>query len=283
MNVVALGLVRVKMFDPTVFAPKSDLKLLADWALTVLSEFILINEVAPGFVKVKIAEPTVLAPKSVLNSEADLAVIVFAEFILMNEVDPGSVNLNKLAPTVVAPKFVSASEAVVALVPPLAIATTPVMFVALPLKLAVIVPALKLPDVSLETIVLTVLALVALLATVKVALVVAFAENEADPVRPIPDTPNVKDASFMSVVIAKVPEVGRVRVDVPVEVKVTKWPPENDNSEPDEPMLSNVLLLLSKPFFTTNRVVVAIIDSLSSINYFLFLSSYSSCCYFINS
>jgi len=75
----------------------------------------------------------------------------------------------------------------------------------------------------------------------------------------------------------------KTKVDVPVEVKVTKWPPENDNSEPDEPMLSNVLLLLSKPFFTINRVVVAIIDSLSSINYFLFLSSYSSCCYFINS
>ena len=236
----------------------------------MLSEFILIKDVEPGFDKVKIAEPTALAPKSVLKSDADLVVIVLAEFILINEVDPGSVNLNKLDPTVVAPKFVNASAAVVAFVPPLAIATTPVTLVALPLKLAVIVPALKLPEVSLETIVFTVLALVALLVTVKVALVVAFAENEAEPPRPTPETAKVNEASFMSVVIAKVPEVGRVRVDVPVEVKVTGWPPENDNSEPDDPMLSKVLLLLSNPFFTTKRVVVAIIDSLSSINYFYF-------------
>ena len=238
----------------------------------MLSEFILIKDVAPGFVSVKIAEPTAFAPKSVLNSDADLAVIVLAELILINEVDPGSVNLNRLAPTVVAPKLVNASEAVVAFVPPFAIATTPVMLVALPLRLAVIVPAPKLPDASLETNVFTVLALVALLVTVKVALVVAFAENEAEPVKPTPETANVKEASLMSLVVASVPEVGRVRVDVPVEVKMTGWPPENDNSEPDEPILSKVLLLLSKPFFTTNRVVVAIIDSLSSINYFYFFN-----------
>lgn len=248
-----------------------------------MSVLILIKLVEPGFESVNNAEPTVVAPRSDLNSAAVLVDTVLAELILINVVALGSVNLNKLAPTVVAPKFVIADVADVAPVPPLIIATVPVTFVAFPSRLAVIVPALKLPDVSLDTTVLTVFALVALLVTVNVALVVAFAENEAEPPRPTPETAKVNEASFMSVVTAKVPEVGRVRVDVPAEVKVTGWPPENDNSEPDDPMLSKVLLLLSNPFFTTKRVVVAIIDSLSSINYFYFLSSNSSSCYLVHS
>lgn len=213
INVVAPGLLRVKMLEPTVFAPRSALKLLALCAVTVLSALILIKLVDPGLLRVKRAEPTVVAPRSDLNSDADLAETVLAEFIVIKLVELGSVNLNKFAPTVVAPRFVNAAAAVVAFVPPFAIATIPVTFVALPDKLAVIVPALKLPEASLETIVLTVFALVALLATVKVALVDAFAEKLAEPVRPTPETASVRDASLISVVIASVPvDVGNVRV-----------------------------------------------------------------------
>ena len=66
-----------------------------------------------------------------------------------------------------APKFVNAVAAVVAPVPPLAIATVPVTLpavvavVAFPVKLAVIVPAEKLPLTSLLTMVLTVFIFVA--------------------------------------------------------------------------------------------------------------------------
>ena len=66
-----------------------------------------------------------------------------------------------------APKFVNAVAAVVAPVPPLAIATVPVTLpavvavVAFPVKLAVIVPAEKLPLSSLFTMVLIVLIFVA--------------------------------------------------------------------------------------------------------------------------
>jgi hypothetical protein len=233
-----------------------------------LSALILIKLVEPGFESVNNAEPTVVAPKSDLNSAAVLVDTVLAELILINVVALGSVSLNKLAPTVVAPKFVIADVADVAPVPPLIIATVPVTFVAFPSRLAVIVPALKLPDVSLDTIVLTVFALVALLVTVNVALEEVLAEKLAEPDKPTPETPNVKVASLISPVVARVPVVGRVNVVVPVDVNVTKCPPEKESSDPDVPMLSRVLLLLSKPFFATNLEVVAIIDSLSSINYF---------------
>ena len=59
---------------------------------------------------------------------------------------------------------------------------------ALPDKAAVIVPALKLPEASLATIVLPVLALVALDVTVKVAAEDWLAVNVCDPDKPVPDT-----------------------------------------------------------------------------------------------
>lgn len=59
---------------------------------------------------------------------------------------------------------------------------------ALPLKAAVIVPALKLPDASRATIVEAVFRLVALDVTVNVEPVAWLAVNVAEPDRPVPDT-----------------------------------------------------------------------------------------------
>ena len=62
--------------------------------------------------------------------------------------------------------------------------------VAFPLKVAVIVPALKLPEPSLATIVDAVFALVALEVTVNVCAELPL--NVAEPDKPVPDTANVK-------------------------------------------------------------------------------------------
>ena len=59
---------------------------------------------------------------------------------------------------------------------------------ALPLNVAVMVPALKLPEASRATMALAVFALVALDVTVKVELPDWFAVNEAEPDKPVPDT-----------------------------------------------------------------------------------------------
>ena len=66
-----------------------------------------------------------------------------------------------------------------------------VAVVALPLNAAVIVPALKFPEASRATIVLAVFALVALDVTVKVLLPDWLAVNDAEPDKPVPDTPSV--------------------------------------------------------------------------------------------
>jgi len=63
--------------------------------------------------------------------------------------------------------------------------------VALPVKDAVIVPAEKLPDPSLATIVEAVLADVALEVTVKVVFPDWFAVKLAEPESPVPDTESV--------------------------------------------------------------------------------------------
>lgn len=65
---------------------------------------------------------------------------------------------------------------------------------ALPLNVAVIVPALKLPDPSLDTNAPTVFALVALLVTVKVIAPDPLYIPEPD--RPVPDTPIVRLLRF---------------------------------------------------------------------------------------
>jgi hypothetical protein len=62
---------------------------------------------------------------------------------------------------------------------------------ALPLNVAVIVPALKFPEPSLATIVDAVFALVALEVTVNVCAELPL--NVAEPDNPVPDTANVKE------------------------------------------------------------------------------------------
>ena len=71
-----------------------------------------------------------------------------------------------------------------------------VAVVAVPVKLAVIVPALKLPDPSLATIVDDVFALVAFDVTVNVELPDWFAVNDAEPLRPVPEVFNVRVPLF---------------------------------------------------------------------------------------
>ena len=88
------------------------------------------------------------------------------------------------------PKFSLAVPGVVAPVPPFAIATVPVTFVAevavkaFPARFAVMVPAVKLPLASLETIefgVLELVAVVALLLTFPAVVIVESFESEMEP------------------------------------------------------------------------------------------------------
>jgi hypothetical protein len=71
-----------------------------------------------------------------------------------------------------------------------------VAVVALPDKEAVIVPAVKLPEASLATIVDAVFALVALDVTVNELAPAWLAVNEAEPDRPVPDTAIVNAPLF---------------------------------------------------------------------------------------
>ena len=91
-----------------------------------------------------------------------------------------------------------------------------VAVVALPLNAAVIVPAEKPPEASLETMVETVFALVALEVTVKVEAPDWFAVKVAEPERPTPETPIVRVPSPVPEVKATVPVLaGKVIVFVP--------------------------------------------------------------------
>ena len=103
--------------------------------------------------------------------------------------------------------------------PPFATATTPLTLVALPDNVAVIVPALKLPEPSRATRVEAVLASVAFDATVKDEEPDWLAEKVAEPDNPVPDTAIVNVPLFTvgtSEVSAIVPVVaGIVMVVVP--------------------------------------------------------------------
>lgn len=85
--------------------------------------------------------------------------------------------------------------------------------------MAVIVPALKLPDASRATIVEAVFALVAFDVTVNVELPDWLAVKDAEPDRPVPEVASVRVPLLtvgMSEVKANVPvAVGRVSVGVP--------------------------------------------------------------------
>lgn len=58
---------------------------------------------------------------------------------------------------------------------------------------------------------------------------------------------------------AKVPDVGNVMLVLPDVVMVTALAPDNVSEAPDVPMLVMLWPLLSRPFFATNRFVVAMI------------------------
>ena len=110
---------------------------------------------------------------------------------------------------------------------------------ALPLKVAVIVPALKLPEESRATIAEAVFALVALDVTVKVALVAWFAVKVCEPDNPVPETASVK-VPLLTVVGAVHEAV------VPVEVSTV----------PLEPMARRVALLMPLPRIRSPVVVM---------------------------
>ena len=79
------------------------------------------------------------APIAVLNVAASRVDTVLSALMRTKVIALGLVRVKKFDPTVVAPRFVRAVAAVVAPVPPLAIATVPVTFAAVPLTLPVIV------------------------------------------------------------------------------------------------------------------------------------------------
>lgn len=91
-----------------------------------------------------------------------------------------------------------------------------VALVAFPDKAAVIVPAVKLPEASRATIVLAVLALVALEVIVKVDAPDWLAVNVADPDNPVPETPIVNVPLAISEVSAIVPVTAGIVITVPV-------------------------------------------------------------------
>lgn len=174
--------------------------------------FKMFGTVKPTLVTVPLPVP---APIAVLKFVSSNNSTVLSALILINLIAPGDDTVNKEAPVVVAPKFIIAVVAVDAPVPPLAIATIPVTLEALPLtspvRFAVIVLALKLPDESLKTIVLVEFELVALLSTVKVTLLEVLAEKLAEPESPLPETARVNvpflispETAIVSVVVGNV-------------------------------------------------------------------------------
>jgi hypothetical protein len=120
---------------------------------------------------------------------------------------------------------------------------------ALPLNVAVIVPALKLPDASRETIVETVFALVAFEVTVNVLEPDWSAVKVAEPDKPVPDTPIVSVPLFglgtddhapsprKKLDALGVPEPKRAGATVPDEMfepfNVVKFAPETAPKLPD--------------------------------------------------
>ena len=137
------------------------------------------------------------APMAVRKSAAFKEDTVLSALNRGNAIADTFVNVKRFAPRVVAPRFVRAAVSVVAPVPPLAIATVPVTLVALPLNVAVIVPAEKLPEASRATMAFAVFALVAVVAefgremavlvtpvTCPCALVVRTGTEDAEPYVP---------------------------------------------------------------------------------------------------
>lgn len=160
-------------------------------------------------------------------------------------------------------------------VPPLAIATIPDTLVAFPLRVAVIVPALKLPEASRATMVLAVFALVALEVTVKVWADAPL--NVAEPDRPVPEVASVRLFDTCVAVVAvdafplnaavmvpalKLPEASRatmvdavlalVALEVTVNVEFPDWLAVNE-ALPDKPVPDTAIV--NVPLLTVAGVV----------------------------
>ena len=151
-NVIALGFVIVNRFEPSVVAPsavraaaavvepvpplamaKVPAKVIVP--LVVMGPPLVVNPVVPPETATLVTVPVVLdvpAPMAVLKVAASSAETVLSAFTRKKVMAAGFVRVNKFEPTVVAPKFVRAVAAVVAPVPPLAMATVPVTFAAVP-------------------------------------------------------------------------------------------------------------------------------------------------------
>jgi hypothetical protein len=98
-------------------------------------------------------------------------------------------------------------------VPPVFGSEYPDTLVAMPVKVAVMVPAEKLPEPSRATIALAVFRLVALDVTVNVEFPDWFAVKVADPESPVPDTPMDRVPLFTA---GKLSQVG---ADVPLDLR----------------------------------------------------------------
>lgn len=89
------------------------------------------------------------APMAVRKVAASIVVIVLFALIWTKRIALGLASVKKLPPTVVAPKFVRAAAAVVAPLPPLASATVPVTFAAVPVVFWLNVGHVKVPELKL--------------------------------------------------------------------------------------------------------------------------------------
>jgi hypothetical protein len=123
--------------------------------------------------------------------------------------------------------------------------------VAVPLKEAVIVPALKLPEASRATMVLAVFALVALDVTVKVAALLWLAVKVWEPESPVPETARVKVPLLtlfaVVAVVARVARVARV-------AKVARVARVADVALPDRAPLK--VVVVSTPVLGTKVIFV---------------------------
>jgi hypothetical protein len=140
-----------------------------------------------------------------------------------------------------------------------------VAVVAVPLKDAVIVPAAKFPLASRATIVEAPFASVAFEPTVKVLLPDWFAVNDAEPVRPTPDTFIVKVPSLgadnaaqvesprKNVVLLAVPEAKRAVGTVPLAIAVAF---NEVNAEPLPDTETNPPELAEKLPLTSRAIIV---------------------------
>jgi hypothetical protein len=224
--------VRVFKFDPRAMPEIVEFARLALLILAVPLRLLLVRPVIPepdpenddavtipvALTVVALRNPTVETPVAlILPANPPLAVILVKVAVV-----PERVGIVAAAPTLIVVACKNASvETPVALTLP----------VTLPVKAAVIVPALKFPDASLATIADAVLALVALLVTVKVAAPELL--NVVEPDNPVPEVFRVNvfakepenDDAVQTPVALTVVALRNPTVETPVEFMLPDRPP----------------------------------------------------------